>query len=130
MFGSKQTAFETVFKAAFEGDVEIAWENGPTPNPGLYNEFVRFTVQFGDGQRAQIGGGLYRYQGLIMVQCFIAEGIGVSRGVARADEVSALFLDQIIDGAHFNVPYVTKVPYADKGWFQVQVSCPFYFDEA
>lgn len=127
MFEAKQTAIETMFQNAFP-DTEIAFENTPGPSPDLFSEFMRLVVQFGTSIRTQIGGGAYRYPGLVMVQIFLKEGVGVNRGVVLADAVKSLFLDAVNTGINFQVPYVTKIP-ADKGWFQVQVSIPFYFDE-
>lgn len=129
MFESKQTVIEQYFQTGWADRTQIQWENTPGVNPEVFDEFVRFTLQFGDSTRMQIGGGGYRYFGLLMVQVFVKEGIGSNRGVKLADVVSDLFRDQIVSGVNFAVPYVTKFPNAEKGWFQTQVSTPFYFDE-
>lgn len=128
MFEAKQTAIEQFFQAGFP-DSQLVFENMASPSPDLFNEFLRLTVQFGTSKRMQIGGGAYRHPGLVMVQILIKEGVGVSRGVALADDVKDLFLDVVHQSINFQVPYVTKMPVAEKGWFQVQVSIPFYFDE-
>jgi hypothetical protein len=128
VFEAKQTAVETYFKSNWN-TTQIHWENTAGFNPEIYEEFVRFTLGFGDSTRMQIGGGGYRYFGVLMIQVFVKEGIGVNRGVKLADIVSGLFRDQIVSGVNFAVPFVTKFPKAEKGWFQVQVSTPFYFDE-
>jgi Bacteriophage related domain of unknown function len=128
MFEAKQTAIEEFFKTGFNQS-EIVFENSPSPSPDLYDDFVRLVVAFGESKRMQIGGNGYRYPGLVMVQVMCKEGVGINRGVVLADHIHNLFRDVVHSGINFQVPYVTKFPFAEKGWFQVQVSIPFYFDE-
>lgn len=128
MFAAKQTAIEEFFKDGMP-DKQLVFENMPSVSPDLFDEFLRLTVQFGTSKRMQLGGGAYRHPGLVMVQIMTKEGVGSARGVAIADEVSALFVDVVHEQINFQVPYVTKMAVAEKGWFQVQVSIPFYFDE-
>lgn len=129
MFEDKQTAIETYLKANFTQVPIVVFENDPSPAATLYDEWARATVQFGDAKRMQIGGGAYRYFGILMIQIFLKEGIGVNRGVELADVLDGFFKDHVLDGVFFQVPYVTKMPFADSGWFQLQTTIPFYFDE-
>lgn len=131
MYAEKQTAIETRFKDAGAplNTLEKVYENTPAPSAEVYDEWARLTVQYGDGNRSQIGGSGFRYFGVVLVQIFLREGIGVARGVVLADAVQALFREAQFSGLTFRVPTILKVPFADKGWFQVQITAPFYFDE-
>jgi hypothetical protein len=128
VFEAKQTALEEYLKLNFAG-VELVYENMKSPAPELFDEWARIVVMFGDSKRMQIGGRGYRHPGLLIVQVFIREGIGINRGVELADTVRGLLMDQVIAGVNLQVPSVIKVPVADAGWHQLQVVTPFYFDE-
>lgn len=128
MFGAKQTAIEEFFQDGLSSH-QLVFENMGGVSPELFDEYLRLTVQFGDSYRMQIGGQAYRHPGLVMVQVMVKEGVGVSRAMVLADEVKDLFLEAVHEGINFQVPYVTKQPVSEEGWFQVQVSVPFYFDE-
>ena len=125
MFEDKQTAIETFFKTNVTG-VALVFENAPTPDA---DEFIRIAVLFGTSKRMQIGGGAYRHPGIVAVQIFQREGVGINRGVELADVVSTAFRDKVNSEVNYQVPYVTKFPNAYEGWYQVQVSIPFYIDE-
>lgn len=127
MFADKQTAIETYFNTNVVGIAKV-YENSSAPAATIYDEFVRLTIQFGDGQPTQIGGKGYRYFGIAMIQIYQKEGVGISRGVSLADTISALFRGLYVGSIYFQTPYVNKFP-SEKGWFQVQITAPFYFDE-
>jgi hypothetical protein len=134
VFASIQTALEADFKSRriaaglnFSED-QLAFENTETPASDLFEEWLRYTIQFGDGVSTQIGGRGYRYWGIVMVQFFVKKGIGVARGVELADAVALMYREKVLFGCLFGVPTLVKVP--DKSeWFHVQVSAPFYFNE-
>lgn len=129
MFKEKQAALEQHVKDNFS-IAFLAYENTPAPNPDLVDEWARVAVLWGDSNRMQLGQpGAYRHPGLLAVQIFLKEGIGVDRAVALADAVSAALRDQVVSGINLLVPRVQKSTVVDKGWFQLQVATPFYFDE-
>jgi len=128
MFREKQTALEAYVQAGLPGS-ELVFENQPSPSPDLFDEWIRINVLNGDSKRMQIGGNGYRHPGIVTAQIFLREGIGIDRGVELADAVSTLMRDKVISGVNTQVPYITKNPVAEAGWFQVQVTIPFYFDE-
>lgn len=131
MFEAKQTAIEQFILDNLTdlSAEQIIFENMKSPNPDQYAEWVRFSVLFGESKRMQVGGNGYRHPGIITAQIFLREGVGVNRGVELADIISNMFRDQIVNGVNLWVPSVIKVPVSDAGWFQVQVTTPFYFDE-
>jgi hypothetical protein len=130
MFESKQTAIEAFIQQhANMAGLQLVFENMKSPSAEVYDEWLRFTIQFGDSRRMQIGSGGYRHPGMIMAQIFTKEGVGINRGVELADLVNSMLRDQVISGVNVWVPKVIKVPVADAGWHQVQVAAPFYFDE-
>ena len=130
MFADKQTALEMFIKDhANMAGLSLIFENVPSGETELYDEFLRFTIQYGDSKHMQIGGNGYRHFGVLMSQIFLREGVGVARGVVLADLVSTMLRDQVVSGVNLWVPYVTKIPFSEKGWFQLQVTTPFYFDE-
>jgi len=130
VFAEKQIALEEYVQGhANMSGISLVFENSGSAPAEIYQEFVRFTLQFGDSKRMQIGGNGYRHMGVLLSQIFLREGIGVARGVEIADLISSMFRDKIVGGVNLWVPFVTKVPFSEKGWYQIQVSTPFYFDE-
>lgn len=130
-FREKQAAIESHIKTGFEASVaRIVFENTPAPNPDLIDEWIRVQVQFGDSFRMQLGDQpAYRHPGVVFIQIFLREGVGVDRGVELADGLTTLLRDQVVGEINLQVPRVNKIPFSDKGWYQLQVATPFYFDE-
>lgn len=129
-FRSQQTALEQFVKSGFT-IAALVFENTPAPSGDVVDEWARVAILFGDSFRMQLGAAqaAYRHPGLLTVQIFLREGVGVDRGVEMADTVSTLLRDQVVSGINLLVPRVNKIAVADKGWYQVQVATPFYFDE-
>jgi hypothetical protein len=129
VFREKQASLELYVKNNFDVAF-LAFENTPSPNPEIISEWARIAVLFGDSNRMQLGQpGGYRHPGVLTVQVFIREGVGIDRGVELADTVAVALRDHVVDGVNLLVPKINKIPFADKGWVQVQVATPFYFDE-
>lgn len=106
----------------------VAHENSLFDSTNV-NEWVRFIDQNASGNRAALGNNpLYRYRGIVTIQVFVKPNVGQNRALSLADNVTALFRDQVISGIHFGVPQITKIGIRD-GWYQVNVICPYYRDE-
>lgn len=129
VFESVQTALETHIEAQLAAIAKKVYENAETPSPDLFDEWVRFSVSFGESKRLHLGTGAYRHPGILFAQIFTKQGSGINRGVEIADLITAALRDQVVSNINLLVSSVIKVPFADGGWSQVQVSTPFYIDE-
>lgn len=128
-FSSKQTAIETYFKNQWGSTTQIEYENDAW-NPDLYDEYVRFSIQFGDAVAMELGNKAFRYFGVVFVQIFVRPAVGNARMLTLADTASGLFRTTLsVTGVKFLVPRITKFPNSAGGWVQTQLACNFYFEE-
>ncbi len=127
-FASVQTTLETFFKTQWTYTA-IEFENDSLDTNGL-DEFVRFSIQFGDGKPMALGNKEFRYPAVLFVQIFNRPAVGNARSMILADLASALFRTTLsLLPIKFHVPVVLKIPKIDAGFIQTQVSCSFYFEE-
>lgn len=127
MYSGSQEDLETHFQTNFTS-TPVEFENAPLDISNI-SEYVRHAVRFGSGKVTSLSGACFRYQGAVIVQIFVKPGIGLARPMELADTISGLYRAAVIGGHMFGVPEVTKHPAGGSGWVQVQVYCPFYFEE-
>lgn len=127
MYSASQEDLETHFQTNFTS-TPVEFENAPLDISTL-TEYVRHVIRFGAGKVTSLSGGCFRYQGAVIVQIFVKPGVGLARPMELADTISGLYRAAVIGGHMFGVPEVTKHPAGGQGWVQVQVYCPFYFEE-
>lgn len=116
-------------------ETSIQNENAPFDSE-LYDEYVRLTLQFGDGLSRTVGIGCYRVIGLFIVSIFVRPSVGTARALALADTVSGLLVHKVVrpvapleaPAVNLKVPDLTKNFRERDGWVMAQVSCPFYYD--
>lgn len=127
-FASVQTTLETYFKNNWS-HTSIEFENDSLDTTSV-DEFVRFSIQFGDGKSMALGNKEFRYPAVLFVQIFNRPAVGNARLMILADLVSALFRTTLaLLPIRFEVPVILKIPKIDAGFIQTQVSCSFYFEE-
>lgn len=98
-------------------------------NKSNLTEWVRLRVLPASARIASLGANaLYRYRGIVTVQIYIRDGIGVGRANVLADLVDPLFRSVVLGNIHFGVPEATKMGNRD-GWYGLNVDCPYYREE-
>jgi hypothetical protein len=128
------------FNQEWNGLTTISWPNVTFNPPDQLpdSKWVRFNILDDPPPGAPYslqksigspGNNIVRYTGTIVVQCFTGLGKGNLPGLALADKVEQIFNGFI--GTNFKCLIgATKDIGVDKnGWYQVNVSIPFYRDE-
>lgn len=109
---------------------KIAWDNVSfTPEEG--EAWVRFSVQNNLSNFISIGGPSVKVRklGIIFVQVFVPQGQGTLLADQIVDKVSnTLEAEQLTSGFTLQETSVQNVG-NNNGWYQVNVSTPFYYDE-
>ena len=108
---------------------KIAWDNVKFNIPTDKSEWCRVSVQnnisnhksFGPNKRT-------RREGIIFVQVFCIENTNTLSLNQITDNVVEIFETKLLSGVKFQSPNVNEVGVSD-GWFQVNISVPFYFDD-
>ncbi|KKL25225.1 hypothetical protein LCGC14_2407450 [marine sediment metagenome] len=138
-FEDTQKALEVEFLDNWGDKSRVAMQNlafqpDKTVEPGrdVQSAWVRFTVLQGAGEIQGLGAAtkMYRYIGMIIVSVFVVEGIGTLTSRALCDEVATLFRSKQLADENIScqTPSIVEVG-ASKGWWQVNVEIPFYWDE-
>lgn len=91
LFTTSRKLLEAAFKAYWDAlsppGVPVHWENTPFHQPASW---IRFTVQFGEGQQASLGSTpLELATGQVVVQVFTKKDVGTRTAAAIADLVAA-----------------------------------------
>lgn len=102
----------------------------------LYEEFVKLSVIFGEGQLRSLGQRSYRQIGVTMVSMFVRSGTGTSRmnelGTAVTELLSSLQLQPVAPlqapVLQFKIPTFNRNLTERDGWVMATVTCPFYYD--
>lgn len=122
-----QGFFATYFTAL--AATKIAWDNVDFEIPSDKSSWCRFSVQhnvsnfvsFGPNRRT-------RRQGIIFVQIFVIENSETLVASQLTDAVVNVFETKQLGGVVFESPDVREAG-VSRGWFQVNISVPFYYDD-
>lgn len=120
------------FSSNFSGVAadKIAWDNVAF-KPVTGSPWVRVSIQGNLNNFASIGGPSIKVRrlGIVFVQVFVPEGTGTLVADQLADDIAdALEAKQLLTGETFQASTKTEAG-ANNGWYQLNVSTPFYFDE-
>lgn len=100
-------------------------QKGDPPNGEIW---LRLSVRDGAAFEAALGGLLYRFPGVAIVQIFAPLGHGDGELRELADTIAGWFRGKRIDSVRFFAPpYLTHVGMSD-GWHQVNLTVPFEYD--
>lgn len=125
-FDAIRAAIEDHFSTNYSTTV-VAYDNVPFTPPATSH--VRLFILDGGGSQVDMGAApSYRYTGVVEVQVFVPSDSGSGPAMQLADEVATLFRGRTLGGVVCRTPYATRVGQRD-GWYQVNVTVPFYFDE-
>lgn len=134
------TLFQSQFKrppvppAAAAEWFPVAYDNKQFQQPNGGKTWGRFSVRFGTREPLGVSVTEFRTMGFVALQVFLAEEKGTKDATEAADKVSDL-----LDNASIAVPgkgvvlmrqtSLSHVGKTQEGWFQVNVTCNFQFDE-
>ena len=91
--------------------------------------FVRHSVVFGAGDVISLGAECFRYPGLQYLSIFYRGGKGNILYWEEAQKIVRYYNPpRTVDNIVFQTAYAIKLPVDSKGFAQIQVVCPFYFD--
>jgi hypothetical protein len=109
------------------GEIEVQYDNVQF-KPRNHSYWVRASIREGESRSATLGATLHRTVGVVILQLFapLDEGDGTLRDYA--DTFKAHFNSVDVSGVAFYVPSVNTIG-RTKGWWQINVSCPFYVDD-
>ena len=91
--------------------------------------WCRVAILNGDTFQKELGpSGGQRTPGVLAVQVFAPIGRGDGDQLEKADAIAALFKRATHSGVVYRTPRIAKVGRSGQNW-QVNVICPFYYDE-
>jgi hypothetical protein len=120
-------------RQAVETRINSNWNTTPIDWDNVYfvppnnSPFISVRIIFGEERPASILQG-YRQRGFININVFAPEGTGTAVPYGYADTLGSLFRGKQFSGISCEGPTFTRVPSQEKGWFQINVSIPFYSD--
>jgi hypothetical protein len=103
----------------------IAYEN-VSFNPPSNSPWIRLFIINGDSGYNTLNS--FRYVGVVTIQVFTPQNGGTNTARKYADTISAIFRGKEFDGLIFRASTVKSVGISD-GWYQVNVTIPFWRDE-
>ena len=117
---------------AIEKHFESNWTETSVHYPNskfkLVKEFVRLTTLFGESAQISLGSSPdTRNPGVVIFSIFVEPGKGLKRAMSLADSIKSIFDKQDILGLRFKTVRVAILGETES-YYQVNVSCPFYFD--
>jgi hypothetical protein len=122
-----QGHFSTYFTAL--AATKIAWDNVDFTIPTDESAWVRFSVQNNiSGYKSFGRSKLTRREGIIFIQVFVPENTQTLLSSQIADNIVSIFETKLLSGISFQSPNVREAGVSN-GWYQVNISVPFYFDD-
>lgn len=107
----------------------IAWPNVDFNQPAT--AWVRFNIIYGDSQQTDFGGSLHneRTSGVVIIQVFTPLNQGDAEALGLADDVANIFRNWCGTNIRCRTPAIKDIGNDGFGWYQVNVSIPFIYDE-
>lgn len=131
----KPDAIEIAARAKYNRDVReglrlpSVFENDGQDEPKDERLWARVAPQMGDSYQADMcQNPRLRHPGVLLVCLFFELNQGTKDVMAMAAEIVELFQPQVDAGVTYKQPSIKKLGNQGKGWFQVNVTCPFYAD--
>jgi hypothetical protein len=132
----KQSLEEFVIANWSDTDVStIQFDNVPF-NTDLFDEYVQFSVRFGESVKRSLPKGCYRQPGMVIFTVKTRPDQGSQRKLELARSAAEMLVNAVISPTLPLVAprVVMREPslFDDNsqrdGWVMAQVSCPFYYD--
>jgi len=109
-----------------------AYDNAPFEKPtDDTSAWAKFTVLPGTGSQVSLGPTrFHRTPGVLEIQLFTELEKGATPALLLAQEAIELFRGVTVNEVVFRTPYATRVGKNEEGWYQYNVTCPFFYDES
>ena len=123
-------ALEDYFLAAWDTyypGVPVATENSKNFRPRAEMAWLHLSVGNIDVTRLALTRRCWRYEGVVLVQCYTPMTTGTQWGRTLADTSAYLLRDRRINGVVVRDAAVVPIGQAE-GWWQVDVTADYYYD--
>jgi hypothetical protein len=130
-YEQKRKDIQSHFNTNFTGVAsdKIAWDNVKFDIPTDDTAWVRISVQHNTSNYVSFGPSrLTRREGIVFVQIFVPEGSTTLEASQIVDNAVAVFETKLLSGVVFQSGDVREVGVSE-GWFQINISVPFYFND-
>jgi hypothetical protein len=111
--------------------IPVQYDNAPDVIPGDAL-WARCSIVQGDSFRVSIGtvtADRYRSVGVMVASIFSPMDQGDSASLGLAQVVRDAFISVTDGGVTFKTPSIASIGKSGTKWWQVNVTCPFYFDD-
>jgi len=123
-------ALQAQFISDWAAQTEVSYDNDDYGPPNDDTPWVRFSIQFDDGEQVSMGGTGsrgFRYYGWIVVQVFTPIGNGkTSDNDGYCENAKNIFEGESISGIWFRDAHIRYVG-PDGKWFQQNVNAQFIY---
>ncbi|RTL04573.1 hypothetical protein EKK58_10255 [Candidatus Dependentiae bacterium] len=107
---------------------KIAWDNVAFQIPKTKEAWIRFSIQNNiSGYKSFGKSKLTRREGIIFIQIFTPENTETLQASQLTDSITSIFETKLLGGVTFQSPDAREAGISE-GWFQINISVPFYFD--
>jgi hypothetical protein len=123
-------AIQQQFAAGFSG-AQIAYDNEPPVERDA--EFVRLSIQLGNST-PNLDSSFERTTGVAFISAIVPKGVGDIRAWALAKDAADVLRYKTFGGvrltsaSYTNVGIIGDALEQDSGWYQINVSIPFWFE--
>lgn len=108
--------------------IPTTYDNAPVKNVRK-DVWARFSILTGDSFQRQMGSGKFRRTpGIVMIQLFIDRNQGTGKLFRTADQILPFFTHANVGGVKFLTGSVANIG-DDKSHYQLNLSCPFFYDD-
>lgn len=131
-FNEAEAEIRKHFKNGWNGLTDIAYPDTAF-QPSVGETFVRFNCQETSGKQVSAGSpnnNLFRHYGFVTIQVFQPEGQSSTDAREKAQTAIALFMGKnTTNGIHFYDVYGKQLGNDGKGYYQLNVTAFFRYDE-
>lgn len=125
-------ALENVIRKRFNdnmmGSLAIVFDNQDVDSK-QQDIWCRVNIRPGESIQADLGANKrFRVPGIMIVQIFNRTGLGTRAINVIVDRINGFFRAITVGGVTYQTPSVTHLG-ANKGWYQVNIACPWYSDD-
>jgi hypothetical protein len=128
-------ALALVAESSLLGTDDVAWDNAPfsRQDGGDAGLWCRMAVNMGESRQRDLGSLVARTTGILLISVFVPAETGDKLALQFADEAVTHFKSAkaTLSGTvvQFETPSVRAIGLRDS-WWQVNVACPFFTDDA
>ncbi len=114
---------------AYPEGLALQYDNAPDVDQRNRKKWARVSLRNGVSFKVSTGTpNRFRHPGIILWNVFTKLNSGDNEAYKIADFISAVFQNTRVNDVHYKTVSVSFAG-VDNGWYQVNVECPYYFDE-